>query len=292
MINLLVGVVTFAGALLILPQDDGGDASVHIDLPGFLLLAGSTFGVLFGSSRAPTPAAGLHPRLTPGRRSSSSCSYYGSAARQHLFLQRSSSATVASWPGSVVSIFFAAAHSASCSWSGFVRPDGAWLTTLRRVTSPRRPSPSASWSLRSSRGTPWRSSVAASCSLPGVLAGVAIMIAILVALPDTSQLSTPFLTLPLFIIGVGAGPAFAAVFDVALGDIALDEAGSASGSVTAVRSNWPAPPARPASRPSTCTPSPAAPAPGRAVISLLIVEVGLAGLLGVRGMPRAASAMG
>ena len=118
------------------------------------------------------------------------------------------------------------------------------------------------------------------------------MVAILAARPDTSQISALHLTLPLFIIGLGAGPAFAAVFDVALGDISPEEAGSASGSVTAVQQL-----ASAAGAASISTIYLHAVASSgqheAALISLLVVAAGLAvALLCVRGMPRAAAVTG
>jgi MFS family permease len=113
-----------------------------------------------------------------------------------------------------------------------------------------------------------------------------------VALPDTSQIRALHLALPLFIIGLGAGPAFAAVFDVALGDIAPDEAGSASGSVTAVQQLASA--AGAAGISTLYLHAVAINGQHQAVmISLAVVTAGLAlAVLCVRGMPRAAAAMG
>ena len=293
LINLLVGVVTFAGALLILPKDDG-DASVRIDVPGALLVAGSTFGVLFGviqGADAGWPAYTLASLLAGAllfvvfvRQQRSSAT---PLLQRSLFRNRGFVAGL-----SVGLIFFASLTGLMLVVGLFVQtglgysPFAASLATapiaIGIVVS--------SIFARNAVAKLGRRLVFA--GVAGVLAGVAIMIAILVALPDTSQLSALHLTLPLFIIGVGAGPAFAAVFDVALGDIAPDEAGSASGSVTAVQQLASA--AGAAGISTIYLHAVASSGQHQAaVISLLIVAVGLAlALLGVRGMPRAAAATG
>jgi len=47
---------------------------------------------------------------------------------------------------------------------------------------------------------------------------------------------TPWMTIPaILILGIGMGTCFTATFDVALGDVAHDEAGSASGALSAVQ---------------------------------------------------------
>ena len=110
--------------------------------------------------------------------------------------------------------------------------------------------------------------------------------------PDTSQIGALHLALPLFIIGAGAGPAFAAVFDVALGDIAPDEAGSASGSLTAVQQLASAVGA--ASISTIYLHAVAGSGQHQAaMVSLIVVAAGLAiALICVRGMPRAAAVAG
>jgi amino acid permease len=51
---------------------------------------------------------------------------------------------------------------------------------------------------------------------------------------DTSV--TPWLTAPsILVLGVGMGACFSSIYEVALGDIAQEEAGSASGSLSAVQ---------------------------------------------------------
>jgi EmrB/QacA subfamily drug resistance transporter len=53
---------------------------------------------------------------------------------------------------------------------------------------------------------------------------------------QTGVLVTPWLTAPaLLVIGLGMGASFSTIFEVALGDVAHDEAGSASGSLSAVQ---------------------------------------------------------
>ncbi|MFT4039918.1 MAG: hypothetical protein QM692_17195 [Thermomicrobiales bacterium] len=97
--------------------------------------------------------------------------------------------------------------------------------------------------------------------------------------------------MPLFIIGLGCGPSFAAIFDVALGDIAPDQAGSASGSITAVQQLASA--AGSAIISTIYLHFVGNGQPQAAAISFAVVTGVLAiALLLVRGMPRAASAAG
>ncbi len=293
LINLLVGIVTFVGALIILPQDDG-DAAVHIDLPGASLLAASMLGVLFGIIQG---AEAGWPAYTLGSLAAGAMLFAAFAWQQRTtttpLLEMSLFRNRGFVAGLVVGlIFFGALMGLMLVVGLFVQtglgysPFEASLATapiaLGIVVS--------SIFARNAVAKLGRRLVFA--GIGGVLAGVAILIAILVALPDTSQISALHLTLPLFIIGAGAGPAFAAVFDVALGDIAPDEAGSASGSVTAVQQLASA--AGAAGISTIYLHAVASSGQHQAaLVSLLVVAAGLTlALLCVRGMPRAAAAMG
>ena len=52
---------------------------------------------------------------------------------------------------------------------------------------------------------------------------------------DGTNVNVWLLSPSLFVMGVGMGTCFFSIFDFAIGDVALDEAGSASGSLSAVQ---------------------------------------------------------
>lgn len=293
LINLLVGVITFVAALLILPQDDG-DAAVHIDLPGAVLLAASMFGLLFGIIQG---AETGWPTYTLFSLAGGALLFAAFAWQQRTtatpLLQKSLFHNRGFVAGLIVGLIFFGTLTGLMLVVGLFVQTGLGYSPFEASLAT---APIAIGIVVSSIFA--RNAVArlgrrlVFAGIGAVLAGVAILVAIMVALPDVSQISALHLALPLFIIGLGAGPAFAAVFDVALGDIAPDEAGSASGSVTAVQQL--------ASAAGAATISTlylnAIASSGQhqaALISLLVVAAGLAiALVFVRGMPRAAAAMG
>jgi MFS family permease len=293
LINLLVGVVTFVGALTILPPDDG-DAAGHIDLPGAILLAASMFGLLFGVIQG---AETGWPAYTVGALAGGALLFAAFAWQQRTtatpLLQRSLFRNRGFVAGLIVGLIFFGTLMGLMLVIGLFVQTGLGYSPFEASLAT---APIAIGIVVSSIFA--RNAVAklgrrlVFAGIGGVLAGVAILIAILVALPDTSQISALHLTLPLFLIGLGAGPAFAAVFDVALGDIAPVEAGSASGSVTAVQQLASA---AGAAGISTLYLNAIASSGQHqaALISLVVVAAGLAlALVCVRGMPRAAAAMG
>ena len=293
LINLLVGVVTFLAALVILPQDDG-DPAVHIDLPGALLLAASMFGLLFGVIQG--AEAGWSP-YTLGSLAAGALLFAAFAWQQRTtampLLEKSLFRNRGFVAGLVVGLIFFGALAGLMLVVGLFVQTGLGYAPFAAslVTAPIAIGiVVASIFARNLVAKLGRRLVFA--GIGGVLAGVTILIALLVAMPDSSQITALHLTVPLFIIGLGAGPAFAAVFDVALGDIAPDEAGSASGSVTAVQQLASA---AGAAGLSTLYLH-AVVSSGQhqaAMVSLLVVTAGLAvALLCVLGMPRAAAAMG
>ena len=293
LINLLVGVFTFIAAWIILPQDDG-DAAVHIDIPGAVLLAASMVALLFGIIQG---AEAGWPAYTLGSLAAGLLLFAAFAWQQRStdtpLLERSLFRNRGFVAGLIVGLIFFGVLTGLMLVVGLFVQTGLGYSPLQASLAT---APIAVGIVVSSIFA--RNAVArlgrrlVFAGIGGVFAGVAGLIAILVALPDTSQISALHLALPHFIIGLGAGPAFAAVFDVALGDIAPEEAGSASGSVTAVQQL--------ASAAGAASISTiylhAVVSSGQhqaALVSLLVVAAGLAlALLCVRGMPRAAAVMG
>jgi EmrB/QacA subfamily drug resistance transporter len=72
-----------------------------------------------------------------------------------------------------------------------------------------------------------------------VVVGLVLTVAgigwLLLLLAATATLTIPALIGPMLLVGIGMGGCFASIYDVAIGDIAPAEAGSASGSLTAVQ---------------------------------------------------------
>lgn len=293
LINLLVGVITFVAALFILPQDDG-DPSVTIDLPGAVLLAGSMFGLLFGIIQG---AETSWPPQTLGSLAAGALLFAAFAWQQRTtatpLLQKTLFRNRGFVAGLIVGLIFFGALTGLMLVLGLFVQTGLGYSPFEAsfATAPIAIGiVVASIFARNAVARLGRRLVFA--GIAGVLAGVAILIAIMFALPNTSQISALHLAVPLFIIGLGAGPAFAAVFDVALGDIAPDEAGSASGSVTAVQQLAGA---AGAAGLSTLYLNAVASSGQHqaALLSLAVVVAALAiALLCVRGMPCAAATMG
>lgn len=236
LINLVVGVVSLVAAVQILPDDDGDDA-VQIDIPGAILLASSMFGILFGIIQG---AETGWPAYTLASLAAGGALFAGFVVQQRqtatpllaptLFHNRGFVA------GLIVGLVFGAALTGMMLVIGLFVQTGLGYSPFDASIAT---APIALGIVNSSIFA--RNAVASLgrrlvfLGVSGVLLGVAALTALLFALPDTAMITAQHLALPLFLIGLGAGPAFAAVFDVALGDIALDEAGSASGSITAVQ---------------------------------------------------------
>lgn len=236
LINLLVGAVTFVAGLTFLPQDKG-DAAVHIDIPSAALLAASLFGLLFGiiqGAEAGWPAY-TFVSLAAGALLFVAfvCQQRGAATpllQKSLFRNRGFVA------GLIVGLIFFGALTGLMLVVGLFIQTGLGYSPFAAslVTAPIAVGiVVSSIFARNAVARLGRRLVFAGIGV--VLLGVGILIAILVATPDVAHLGALHFTVPFFIIGVGAGPAFAAVFDVALGDIEPGEAGSASGSLTAVQ---------------------------------------------------------
>ena len=292
LINLIVGVVAFLGALAILPPDDG-DPSIHIDVPGALLLSASLFGLLFGIIQG---ADAGWPTYTVATIFAGALLFLTFIWQQRhtdtpllaqsLFRNRGFVA------GLIVGLIFFGALTGLMLVVGLFVQTGLGYSPLEASLTT---APIAIGIVVSSIVA--RNAVArlgrtlVFAGIGSVLAGVALIVAILLVSPQTSDISALHLALPLFIIGAGAGPAFAAVFDVALGDIAPDEAGSASGSLTAVQQLASA--AGAASISTIYLHAVATSGQHQAVMTgLIVVAAGLAlALICVRGMPRTAAAM-
>lgn len=293
LINLVVGIVTFAGALVILPQDEG-DSTVHIDIPGAILLAASMVCVLFGTIQG---AEAGWPPYTLGSLVAGAGLFLAFAWQQRHaatpLLERSLFRNRGFVAGLIVGLIFFGTLTGLMLVVGLFVQTGLGYSPFAASLAT---APIAVGIIVSSIFA--RNAVAklgrqlVFAGIGGVLAGVALILVLFATQPDTSQIGALHLALPLFIIGAGAGPAFAAVFDVALGDIAPDEAGSASGSLTAVQQLASA--AGAAGISTIYLHAVAGSGQHQAaMVSLIVVAAGLAiALICVRGMPRAAAVAG
>lgn len=236
LINLVVGVVCFLGALVILPADDG-DPTVQIDLPGALLLGGAMLGLLGGiiqGAESGWPPAML-AAVFAGAVLFAVFSWQQRSAAEPL-LQRSLFRNRGFVAGLVVGLVFFTGLAGLMLVTGLFVQTGLGYSPFAASLAT---APIALGIVVSSIFA--RTLVArlgrrlVFLGIGVTMLGVAGIIVILLTQPDVSQITALHLALPLFAVGCGTGPAFASVFDVALGDVAPDEAGSASGSLTAVQ---------------------------------------------------------
>jgi MFS family permease len=234
LINLFFGIVALLAAWVFLPRDEG-DRAIHIDLPGAALLSGAMLAGLFslieGSASGWPPftlAAGvigvlLFAVFWRQQRTTDDPLLQPSLFRNHGFTA-----------GLVVGVAFFAAISGLMLVVGLYvqyglgySPLGAALTMAPVAVG------IAIASLIASRFITRHGRAVVYSGLLITLAGVGGLLWVF-RLPELANGQWSLL-LPLLIVGLGVGFAFGAVFTVALGDIDPSEAGSASGSLSAVQ---------------------------------------------------------
>lgn len=234
LINIFIGGIAVLAAWALLPADSG-DRSVRIDLRGVALLGGSVLAVLFslieGSANGWPPAT-----LAMG--------IVGVALFALFWQQQQRSAEPLLQPslfrnrgftsGLIIGIaFFAALSGLMLVISLFVQYGLSYSPLDAALTT-------APVAIGISIAAVIAARFIAEHGRAVVYTGMLLTIAGTVALmarfgfPELAAYGWS-LPLPLSIVGLGAGAAFGAVFTVALGDIEPDEAGSASGSLSAVQ---------------------------------------------------------
>jgi EmrB/QacA subfamily drug resistance transporter len=232
LINLVIGSVAFVAAWAVLPHDQG-ERGVRIDLMGVVLLGGATLAVLFslieGASMgwsAIDLAIGAVGLVLFALFWRSQQTARNPLLQPSLFRNRGFTA------GLVIGIaYFAGITGLMLVIGLFVQyglgytPFGAALTLAPVAVG------IAVSSLVASRFIARFGRALVFIGMLATLAGIAGLFVLLLSPDVASRVGI----LPLFVVGLGAGAAFGAIFTVALGDIATDEAGSASGSLSAIQ---------------------------------------------------------
>jgi EmrB/QacA subfamily drug resistance transporter len=234
LINIVIGILTFTGAVLFLPRIKG-TASTVIDGLGSLLLAGTMLGLLYGLIEGSNVGWTLVP-------------YLSMAAGVILFVLFCVRQRVAADPliepsllknkgftsGLILGlVFFAVVAGLLYVISLFLQ--GALHYTAFSTSLQLAPlavgiigASFASFGLIQKLGR-----ILTFVGLLFTLAGAVWLFALVSA--DGLAVSAWALVPPLFVIGLGMGSCFGSIYDVAIGDIQPSEAGSASGSLSAVQ---------------------------------------------------------
>ncbi|SDB89674.1 drug resistance transporter, EmrB/QacA subfamily [Sanguibacter gelidistatuariae] len=235
LVNVILGVIGLAVAVRILPHDQG-DRSTVVDGWGSGLLAGTMFGLLYGLIEGSTNGWGP---LAVGAVVAGVVFFVGFAYRQRTApdplikpsLLRNRGFTSGMLVGLVV---FAALTGLVYVLSLFMQTGldasarEASLALLPLTLGIIASAFAAMGGLVAKLGR-----TLIFLGLAAVLLGAAWVFALVVA--SGTDVGLWSLTPALFVIGLGMGCCFSAIFDVALGDIDPDEAGSASGSLSAVQ---------------------------------------------------------
>jgi EmrB/QacA subfamily drug resistance transporter len=234
LINIVLGGTGLAIAVRVLPHDDG-DASTGIDALGSLLLGIAMFGLLFGliegstNGWTATPIACLAGGVVAfGLFAWRQVSVTEPLLKPSLFTNRGFTS------GLVMGLcFFAAVNGAGYVLSLFLQQGlgySAGRTSVAVLPM------TVGIIAASGAGMVLIAKLGRTLLLVGLLItmiGVGWMLAI-VASHGTTVAEWSIIG-PIFVIGLGMGTCFGIVFDIALGDVDPDEAGSASGALSAVQ---------------------------------------------------------
>jgi EmrB/QacA subfamily drug resistance transporter len=234
LINIVIGGVALLSALMFLPSDRG-DRAVHIDLRGAALLGASVLAVLFSLIEG---SASGWPPLTLAIGVAGVALFAVFWRQQQVtdepLLQPSLFRNRGFTSGLAVGIaFFAALSGLMLVISLFAQYGLAYSPLDAALTT----APVAiGISVAAVIASRFITEHGRAVVYAGLLLTIAGALALAVTLSAPGAATGPWrLALPLLIVGLGAGAAFGAVFTVALGDIAASEAGSASGSLSAVQ---------------------------------------------------------
>jgi EmrB/QacA subfamily drug resistance transporter len=235
LINLILGVIGLAVALRILPHDDG-DRSTVVDGRGSGLLAGAMFGLLYGLIEGSTNGWTTVPiaSIVAGVAFFVAFAHRQTTAADPLLkpsLLRNRGFTSGLLVGLAV---FAATTGLVYVLSLFLQeglhasPRGAALALLPLTVGIIGSAFAAMGGLVAKLG---RTLIFAGLAI--VLAGCGWVLALVTA--SGTHLGLWSLTPAFFVIGLGMGCCYSTIFNVALGDINPDEAGSASGSLSSIQ---------------------------------------------------------
>jgi EmrB/QacA subfamily drug resistance transporter len=234
LINIVLGAAGFAAALRVLPADEGGDR-VPIDGLGAVLLGASMFGLIYGLIEGSTDGWTALPI---------GCLAFGAAMLAAFGVRQRMAADPLILPSLLANrgftaglllglAFFAAVNGLAYVISLFFQT-GLGLTA-RGASIALSPFMIgiiiASFACRPLLGKFGRTMVV--LGLGVTLAGAAGVWA--TVLNAGTGVSLWALAPSILVLGLGAGACFSSLFDVAIGDVAPAEAGSASGSLSAVQ---------------------------------------------------------
>jgi EmrB/QacA subfamily drug resistance transporter len=234
LINIVIGGVALLSAWMLLPSDHG-DRTVHIDLRGAALLGASVLAALFSLIEG---SASGWPPLTLAIGVVGVALFAVFWRQQQMtdepLLQPSLFRNRGFTSGLVVGIaFFAALSGLMLVISLFVQYGLAYSPFETALTT----APVAvGISIAAVIASRFIAARGRTVIYIGMLLTIAGTLALLTTLSVLGVVAGPWpLALPLLIVGFGAGAAFGAIFTVALGDTDASEAGSASGSLSAVQ---------------------------------------------------------
>lgn len=234
LINIVIGILTFVGALLFLPRIKGS-ASTVIDGLGSLLLAGTMLGLLYGLIEGSNVGWTVWPYLSIA---AGVILFVLFCVRQRLaanpLIEPSLLKNRGFTSGLVLGlVFFAVVAGLLYVISLFLQ--GALHYTAFSTSLQLAPlavgiiaASFASFGLIQKLGR-----ILTFIGLLFTLAGAVWLFALVSA--DGLGVPAWALVPPLFVIGIGMGSCFGSIYDVAIGDIQPSEAGSASGSLSAVQ---------------------------------------------------------
>ena len=234
LINIVLGGGGLLVAVRVLPHDDG-DPATQIDLLGSVLLGAAMFGLLFGLIQGSTNGWTIAPLACLA----------GGGAAFGLFARRQVTASEPLLKPSLFTnrgftsglmmglAFFAAVNGGAYVLSLFLQQGlgySAGRTSVAMLPM------TLGIIAASGAGMALIGKLGRTLLLLGLLvtmAGVTWTLAVIAS--QGTSVGEWSLIYPIFVIGLGMGTCFGIVFDIALGDLDPDEAGSASGSLSAVQ---------------------------------------------------------
>jgi len=234
LINIVLGGIGLVAAIRVLPHDDG-DHSTHVDSTGSTLLGAAMFGLLFGLIEGSTNGWTVAPlaSIAGGLVAFALFAWRQGAAADPL-LKPSLLKNKGFISGLIMGLsFFAAVNGTAYVLSLFLQQGlgysaGRTSVALLPLTVGLIAAAGACMALISKLGR-----TLLFIGLVITLMGAAWMLAV-VAATGTATGEWSIIG-PIFVIGMGMGTCFGIIFDIALGDVDPDEAGSASGALSAVQ---------------------------------------------------------
>ena len=234
LINIVLGGIGLLAAIRVLPHDNG-DRSIHVDGAGSTLLGAAMFGLLFGLIEGSTNGWTLAPLASiAGGLVAFALFAWRQATAAHPLLKPTLLKNRGFTSGLIMGLaFFAAISGTAYVLSLFLQEGlgynaGRTSVALLPLTVGLIAAAGACMALITKLGR-----TLLFIGLLITLAGVSWMLAVVTA--SGTATGEWAIVGPVFVIGMGMGTCFGILFDIALGDVDPDEAGSASGALSAVQ---------------------------------------------------------